>query len=441
MAKRYDLVIIGAGPAGVMAAKTAGENGLNVALLDRRTNIERITRPCGEGLFCHKYQYGEHVRINFRDNRIVYPYNGFSIKYEGPLKGVYKYDQYSADGHIMEMQLYVGERKGDRETLPSHFAFDKEQLLNGLLDEARKNHVEIFPGVNVSGVERTDEGVIVTGNGESFEGTYAVAADGLNSRMARELGFNKKRKFLGTLRLKGWRMRGIELPDPQAHIHIVEGVDAPSMFCFLPMARADEYLVSVAGWTPSIDFDARLNQIMKDSLFSSWFKNVEILKASGCILNLFSPIVEPFKDNVLLIGDAAGFAQISNHNAILCGWKAANTVTVSLINRTLGKEGVSGYLEWWNKNFYDNTFSVPPIDPTETLTREEINFYFSLFTEPIPAALSTEEMRRVMGEAMAKIMPQLQAQRPDILAKMENLRKLPPEETWAGRRKAGFPNR
>jgi len=236
-------------------------------------------------------------------------------------------------------------------------------------------------------------------------------------------------------------MRGIELPDPQAHIHIVEGVDAPSMFCFLPMARADEYLVSVAGWTPSIDFDARLNQIMKDSLFSSWFKNVEILKASGCILNLFSPIVEPFKDNVLLIGDAAGFAQISNHNAILCGWKAANTVTVSLINRTLGKEGVSGYLEWWNKNFYDNTFSVPPIDPTETLTREEINFYFSLFTEPIPAALSSEEMRRVIGEAMAKIMPQLQAQRPDILAKMENLRKLPPEETWAGRRKAGFPNR
>jgi hypothetical protein len=116
-------------------------------------------------------------------------------------------------------------------------------------------------------------------------------------------------------------------------------------------------------------------------------------------------------------------------------------VTVSLINRTLGKEGVSGYLEWWNKNFYDNSFSVPPIDVTDTLTREEINFYFSLFNEPLPAALSSEEMRRVFSEAMAKIMPQLKAQRPDILAKMENLRKVAPEETWAERRKAGFPNR
>jgi len=440
MAKRYDLIVIGAGPAGIMAAKTAGENGLNVALLERRANIEQLTRPCGEGLICHKHEHGENVRINFRDNRFVFPYNGFSIKYEGPLKGVFKYDQYSADGHTMEMRLYVGERKGDRQTLPSHFAFDKELLLNGLLDEAKRNKIDIFPGVNASDVEKTDNGVIIKGNGKSFEGTYAVAADGLNSRMARQLGFNKQRKFLGTLRVKGWRMRGLEPPDPQSHIHVVEGVDAPPMFCILPMAKPDEYYVSIAGWS-TVDFDARLDQMMKRSRFSAWFKKAEILKSNGCVLNLCSPISEPFKDNVLLIGDAAAFAQISNHNAILCGWKAANTITVALIKRTLGKEGVSGYLEWWNKNFYDSSFTVPPIDPNETLTREEINFYFSLFKEPLPAALSAEEMRKVMGEAMAKIMPQLKAQRPDILAKMENLRKMPPDETWAERRKTGFPNR
>jgi hypothetical protein len=258
--------------------------------------------------------------------------------------------------------------------------------------------------------------------------------------MAGQLGFNKERKYLGTLRLKGWRMRGVELPDPQAHINIVEGVDAPPLFSILPQAKPDEYYVEVAGWTPSIDFDARLNQIMKDSFFSGWFKKAEILKQNGCIMNLFSPIIEPFKDNVLLIGDAAACAQISNHNAILCGWKAANTVTVSLINRTLGKEGVSGYLEWWNKNSY-SSFSVPPISPTDILTREEVNFYFSLFKEPLPAALSLEEMQMVIGEAMAKIMPQLKAQRPDILAKMENSQKVPPDEAWAERKKAGFPNR
>jgi hypothetical protein len=144
---------------------------------------------------------------------------------------------------------------------------------------------------------------------------------------------------------------------------------------------------------------------------------------------------------VLLIGDAAAFGQISNHNAILSGWKAANTLTVSLTNRTLGKEGVSGYIEWWNSNFYDKNFSIPPTDFLDTLTREEVNFYFSLFTEPLPPFSGYEEMQKIFGEAMAKIMPQLKAQRPDILTKMKNLKEVPPEETWAERRKSGFPNK
>ena len=35
MSKRYDVIVVGAGPAGLMAARTAAENGLSVALLDR----------------------------------------------------------------------------------------------------------------------------------------------------------------------------------------------------------------------------------------------------------------------------------------------------------------------------------------------------------------------------------------------------------------------
>ena len=42
----YDVVIIGAGPAGLTAAKTAAENGLSVALLERKDTVDEILRLC-----------------------------------------------------------------------------------------------------------------------------------------------------------------------------------------------------------------------------------------------------------------------------------------------------------------------------------------------------------------------------------------------------------
>jgi flavin-dependent dehydrogenase len=53
MTKRYDLIIVGAGPGGAMAAKTAGENGLKTVILERKINPADIKRGCGL-LFCRK---------------------------------------------------------------------------------------------------------------------------------------------------------------------------------------------------------------------------------------------------------------------------------------------------------------------------------------------------------------------------------------------------
>ena len=59
-------------------------------------------------------------------------------------------------------------------------AFDKEVLLHCLLEEVMVSSVDVFQGINVNKVTRTTEGVEVEGSGMELEGTYLIAADGIN---------------------------------------------------------------------------------------------------------------------------------------------------------------------------------------------------------------------------------------------------------------------
>ena len=44
--KDYDLIIIGAGPAGLMASVVAGSEGLRVLLVERKKDVPKVTRSC-----------------------------------------------------------------------------------------------------------------------------------------------------------------------------------------------------------------------------------------------------------------------------------------------------------------------------------------------------------------------------------------------------------
>ncbi|MCX5886377.1 MAG: NAD(P)/FAD-dependent oxidoreductase [Proteobacteria bacterium] len=42
----YDIVVVGAGPAGLMTAKTASEEGLKVLLFDAKEDLVKVKRSC-----------------------------------------------------------------------------------------------------------------------------------------------------------------------------------------------------------------------------------------------------------------------------------------------------------------------------------------------------------------------------------------------------------
>ncbi len=112
---------------------------------------------------------------------------------------------------------------------------------------------------------------------------------------------------------------------------------------------------------------------------------------------------------------------------MICGWKAGHAASVALQEENLGLEvtAPSQYVDWWkkdyinyyNQNCYMKTWALP-----YTLTApEEIDYLFSLIKEPMPACFNPYTRQDHMGNALIKVMPTIQKERPEMRQKLERM--------------------
>jgi digeranylgeranylglycerophospholipid reductase len=429
MAKKYDLVIVGAGPGGAMAAKTAGENGLKAAILDRKTNPAEVKRSDSQIFASENYccpigkvrNFAERAYYNKNNKKIIFPVNGFSVDYDGPTRNHYAWHFYAPDG---KTRLEFGDyeeniKKGDEGKL--FFIFDKGRVIDGLLKDAVKNGVEVFAGVNVCGVEKTAEGVKVTGNGNTFEGTFVIGADGINSRIANLMGFNKERTFYGAGSTLSYYISGINIPQSEAcitSIYFKPNALLSSTFFILPSPYAgDEYWISVMTHDDFV-------YVTKESAFSDWFPDVKIRGVQSAIMSMWSPVPEPYKENVLLVGDAAWFGEAEITGAIMCGWKAANSITIALKDTMLHREGVLDYIEWWKKSYpgsedYRDFMMLSPF--RLIFSEKELIYLFGLFKSPLQSSFSPFKIVKLVKQALEPLMPHIKNEMPSVFEKLKML--------------------
>ena len=65
-----DLLVIGGGPAGLMAAYTAAKNGLSVVLVEMKKDITNITRACSAQFVMDDGYEGETLKVE--DGKIIF---------------------------------------------------------------------------------------------------------------------------------------------------------------------------------------------------------------------------------------------------------------------------------------------------------------------------------------------------------------------------------
>jgi flavin-dependent dehydrogenase len=192
----YDAVIVGAAPAGAMAALVLARAGKRVALLDRAA----FPRPKVCGNCVNPSAWAIWRRLGLAECFAALPHHdaaGFAIHCEG--RPVFEHD-FAAPG------------RGPR-------IVNREVLDDWLRREAENAGATFFPETAVTGLDAA-AGTVSTSQGE-FRGKLVIGADGRNSLVARQAGLLPPARRCHRV---GWQAM-VPCPvgiDDRIHMHVFE---------------------------------------------------------------------------------------------------------------------------------------------------------------------------------------------------------------------------
>jgi flavin-dependent dehydrogenase len=199
----------------------------------------------------------------------------------------------------------------------------------------------------------------------------------------------------------------------------------PLTYGIVPRASGDDtFWLFIGGPADDrIDYDGALRDFMQESPFASWFSGARLGTKQCAVLNILSPIEDPFCDNVLVIGDAAWNFEAEITGAIMCGWKSAHAVTVALRDNKPSREGVARYLTWWQESFLRNDYRgyLRSLALLYVFNAEDIAYVYGLIEKPLPCTLNPHKLQELMNAAIGEKMGVIQKQRPDIIAKFQRI--------------------
>jgi digeranylgeranylglycerophospholipid reductase len=353
----YDIVVIGAGPAGSTAARFAAESGAKVLMVDKHREIGSPKR-CGEGLGIKAFKdFGIPIDKRFLNREIygsiVYAPNGKEV--------TIRYD------HLMG---YVIERK----------MFDKY-----LAAEASRKGVKVVAETEASLLKKGEKlvGVKLKRLGEEIEvrSKIVIAADGVESQISRHMGLNTVVSPHEMDSCFEYEMSGIDISESDM-LHLFVGTDiAPRGYVWIFPKDDDRANVGIG-----IAGDAKMTA--KHYLDKFIAERPALAKGSILEVNVGSVPVGGFlndmvKDNFLVVGDAArqvnpihgggiNEAMVSGRIAGKLAAKAASKADMSIL-----KEYNS---EWWSIRGDKLQKVLKVRNFTEKLDDDDLNYLATIWS-------------------------------------------------------------
>ncbi|MFX0093466.1 MAG: NAD(P)/FAD-dependent oxidoreductase [Candidatus Hodarchaeota archaeon] len=322
MGLKFDILVVGSGPAGATAATLLSRKGYSVGMIDK--NAFPRPKPCAGAIILDIFEELPYLK-QYQDRLLE------SVSYQGVFV--------APDG---KTQISLPIRLG---------ACLREKFDTLLVEEAIHNQVKFISNEKVIHLKRKNGKILVQTKTKIFESQVVVGADGANSTIAKkafvQMPLKRQRNYF--CRVYDFyydEEKIIDLYEPERPFHVFAKLAGCAQTGYGWLFPKKRHICVGFGITPTtrssrhkssqILFYSFLKFLFSKALLPKNLASKPVLKSAMRSKSAFCPVggmrEKVYEDRVLLVGDAGGFVDPATGMGILDAVISAKIASKVIIN-------------------------------------------------------------------------------------------------------------
>ncbi len=322
----YDVIVIGAGPAGSMTAHLIAENGFKTLLCEEHNSIGTPVHCTGK-LSTHAFQ-------DFSLPRETILNSVGAAKFHSP-KGIeFSIRKKSIDSHILDRKML------DQKLVEMACSSGCELSRQTLVQDAHINSDLVNLKIRKRGISN------------NLKSRLIINSEGARPKLLSKVGLDRSNQILSGLQ---YEVKGIDIHSKDCVELYFDRNIAPGFFAWIVPLSVNIARIGLAVDSTSSTFSTQyyLKKFVKRIVHHTNPRNLQIQNTYSGAIPISGPIKRSYTDRMLVVGDSAGQIKVTSGGGIYFGLKcakiAAKIATQCLEKDTLGNRHLKQYEILWKK--------------------------------------------------------------------------------------------